>query len=88
MEIRKLIFIFLILICLDCKLTDLNNPYDTKSNAYLETALWNCVFERLVPCYEITQQNNGIKQWTRLSGGTLVTLDGMALSSDRYGTIF
>ncbi|MCT8333998.1 SBBP repeat-containing protein [Leptospira sp. 85282-16] len=69
MEIRKLLFIILILICLDCKLTDLNNPSDTKTKAYLETALWNCVF-RLVPCYEITQQNNGIKQWTRLLGGS------------------
>ncbi|WP_239671486.1 SBBP repeat-containing protein [Leptospira meyeri] len=30
---------------------------------------------------------NGNLEWTRLSGSTLVTLDGMALSSDRLGTI-
>lgn len=83
MKIR--ILFFLLLLSFHCKLINLNNPSDSQSKAYLETALWNCIY-RLVPCYEITQQNKGIKQWTRLLGGTSsVATNSFASATDFEG---
>ncbi|MCW7469323.1 SBBP repeat-containing protein [Leptospira kanakyensis] len=85
MRIRILLFLIILSLTFQCTQTNLNNPSDSNTKAYLETAIWNCIY-RLVPCYEIKQQNQGIKQWTRLLGGTTaVTTNSLASATDFDG---
>ncbi|WP_244279544.1 SBBP repeat-containing protein [Leptospira brenneri] len=50
--------------------------------------MWNCLIQS-VPCYEITQQNKGNKQWTRLLGGTTaVTTTSLASATDFEGNTY
>ncbi|TGM64213.1 hypothetical protein EHQ94_16555 [Leptospira meyeri] len=57
----------LIIFFFQCKALSFNNPSDLNTNAFLETQLLRCMIEDR-DCWEIPQDNQGVKQWTRLLG--------------------
>lgn len=88
MRIPILVFFLIFPFIFQCSQSNLNNPSDSHSKAYFETALWNCMVQS-VPCYEIKQNNRGNKQWTRLLGGTTaVSTNSYASATDFYGNTY
>lgn len=85
MKIRFVLFFLILATIYQCRQSQLNNSSDSQSDAYFETAIWNCMITT-VPCYEIKQQNQGTKQWTRLLGGTSsVATNSFASATDFEG---
>lgn len=77
-SVPKMISLFsrtrsILLLCIfvlwQCKALSFNNPSDSKTNAFLETQLLRCFLEDK-ECFEIPQDNQGVKEWTRLLGQT------------------
>lgn len=65
----RYILVIFILYLYQCNPLSLNNPSDGRAEAFKETQLIRCIFEQW-ECWEIPQNNEGIKQWTRLLGQT------------------
>ncbi|TGL45223.1 hypothetical protein EHQ49_02755 [Leptospira perdikensis] len=65
---RNLLLI-VILIVWQCKALPFNNPSDVHSDAFWEKELLRC-FLGVIDCLETPQDNQGVKEWTRLLGQT------------------
>ncbi|WP_232369403.1 SBBP repeat-containing protein [Leptospira abararensis] len=87
MRIRFWLF-FMILTAWQCKVLSLNNPADVRSEAFWETELLRCILGE-TDCFEIPQDNQGLKEWTRLLGqvGSVQTFSSTA-ATDRFGNTY
>lgn len=79
---------FMILFAWECKVLSLNNPADVRSEAFWETEILRCIIGEK-DCFEIPQDNQGIKEWTRLLGqtGSVQTFSSTA-ATDRFGNTY
>ncbi|MBM9590191.1 SBBP repeat-containing protein [Leptospira sp. 201903075] len=67
------------LMALQCKALSFNNPSDLSTDAFLENK----------ECFEIPQDNQGVKEWTRLLGQTGgVQTYSQSTIAERYGYIY
>ncbi|MCG6139838.1 SBBP repeat-containing protein [Leptospira mtsangambouensis] len=84
---RFFILLFLFLLCV-CKPLPFNNPTDAKTDAFLETQLLRCILGEW-DCYEIPQDNQGVREWTRFLGATGgVQTASQSVATDRSGNVY
>lgn len=87
MLMRNILPLFF-LMALQCKALSFNNPSDLSTNAFLETQLLRCFLEDK-ECFEIPQDNQGVKEWTRLLGQTGgVQTFSQSTATERNGYIY
>ncbi|TGL48189.1 hypothetical protein EHQ59_15875 [Leptospira kemamanensis] len=79
--------LLIILIVSQCKPLSFNNPSDGNTKAFLETQLLRCFLEDK-ECFEIPQDNQGNKQWTRLLGQTGFDTYSLSNAAERNGFIY
>lgn len=80
--------LFVVILISNCHRLTFNNPADVYSKEFLETEFLKCILGDFY-CIEFPQDNQGIKQWTKLVGasGSFSTY-GNATAVDRVGNVY
>ncbi|EOQ95990.1 beta-propeller repeat protein [Leptospira wolbachii serovar Codice str. CDC] len=77
----------MVLITLQCKAVPFNNPSDSQSKDFWKTQFLRC-FSEDWECWEIPQDNQGVKEWTRLLGAGGVNTFSSSTATERNGNIY
>ncbi|TGN20452.1 SBBP repeat-containing protein [Leptospira idonii] len=91
MALRNYLFLFLVLISMQCRNLNLNHPAEPGTKSFWETEMLRCALGQgiCVPKEtEIPQNNEGIKEWTRFLGASSVNTDTKASATDRFGNTY